>query len=69
MRKLAGIDFPGWDASLSSIIAEVEMEGEPEFGIRHDERGVNALGPLEHGRVRVVVRDARLYLRAKPARA
>jgi 2-polyprenyl-6-methoxyphenol hydroxylase-like FAD-dependent oxidoreductase len=60
VRRLAGIDFPGWDASVSSIIAEVEMEGEPEFGIRHDERGVNALGPLEDGRVRVVVRDARL---------
>lgn len=60
VRKLAGIDFPGWEASAGSIIAEVEMRGEPPFGIRHDALGVNALGPLEGGRVRVVVRDARL---------
>ena len=60
VRKLAGIDFPGWEASVSSIIAEVEMAGEPEFGIRHDALGVNALGPLDDGRVRVVVRDTSL---------
>jgi 3-(3-hydroxy-phenyl)propionate hydroxylase len=58
VRKLAGIDFPGWEASVSWIIAEVTMEGEPEFGIRHDALGVNGLGPLEDGRVRVVVREA-----------
>jgi 2-polyprenyl-6-methoxyphenol hydroxylase-like FAD-dependent oxidoreductase len=60
VRRLAGIEFPGWDASVSSIIAEVEMSGEPEFGIRHDDDGVHALGPLEDGRVRVVTRDATL---------
>jgi 2-polyprenyl-6-methoxyphenol hydroxylase-like FAD-dependent oxidoreductase len=57
VRKLAGIDFPGWDPSVSSIIAEVEMEGEPEFGFRNDALGVNAMRPLEGGRVGVVVRD------------
>ena len=34
VRKLAGIDFPGSDPSVSSIVAEVEMRGEPEFGFR-----------------------------------
>ena len=60
VRKLAGIDFPGWDPSVSSIIAEVEMQGAPEFGFRNDALGVNAMRPLEGGRVGVVVRDQNL---------
>ena len=47
IRKLAGIGFPGWDPSVSSLIAEVQMTGEPPFGIRRDENGTQALGPLE----------------------
>jgi 3-(3-hydroxy-phenyl)propionate hydroxylase len=60
VRKLAGIDFPGWDASVSSIIAEVEMRGEPQFGFRNDAVGVNAMRRLEDGRVGIVVRDTHL---------
>ena len=60
VRKLAGIDFPGWGPSVGSIIAEVEMEGEPEFGFRNDALGVNAMRPLEGGRVGLVVRDENL---------
>src|SRR5581483_7830781 len=41
IRKKAGIDFPGWDPSISYLIAEVDMTGEPEFGIRHGEKGIN----------------------------
>ena len=52
IRKAAGIDFPGWDPTTSSLIAEVEMGGEPELGIRRDEKGTHALGKLEDGRVR-----------------
>jgi 2-polyprenyl-6-methoxyphenol hydroxylase-like FAD-dependent oxidoreductase len=48
VRKAAGIEFPGWDPSTSSLIAEVEMAEEPELGIRHDERGTHALGKLEY---------------------
>jgi 3-(3-hydroxy-phenyl)propionate hydroxylase len=56
VRKTAGIDFPGWDASTSYLIAEVEMTEEPAWGIRRGEKGVNALGKLEDGkRVRVVL--------------
>jgi 3-(3-hydroxy-phenyl)propionate hydroxylase len=56
VRKKAGIDFPGWDPSVSYLIAEVEMTSEPAWGIRHGEKGVNALGKLEDGkRVRVVL--------------
>ena len=39
IRKAAGIDFPGWDPTTSWLIAEVEMDEEPEFGIRRDEGG------------------------------
>ena len=38
IRKAAGIEFPGWDPSISSMIAEVEMSEEPAFGIRKDEQ-------------------------------
>ena len=34
IRKAAGIEFPGWDPTTSWLIAEVEMDEEPEFGLR-----------------------------------
>jgi 2-polyprenyl-6-methoxyphenol hydroxylase-like FAD-dependent oxidoreductase len=48
IRKAAGIEFPGWDPTTSSVIAEVEMAEEPELGIRHDARGMHALGRVEY---------------------
>jgi 2-polyprenyl-6-methoxyphenol hydroxylase-like FAD-dependent oxidoreductase len=58
IRKQAGIDFPGWDPSISYMIAEVEMAEEPAWGIRRDPKGTYALGKLEDGkRVRVVLRE------------
>jgi 3-(3-hydroxy-phenyl)propionate hydroxylase len=44
VRKAAGIDFPGLDPSTSWMIAEVEMDEEPEFGFRRDSVGQHALG-------------------------
>src|SRR5207302_565137 len=40
IRKIAGIDFPGLDASISYIIAEVKMDEEPEFGTRPEGGGI-----------------------------
>jgi 3-(3-hydroxy-phenyl)propionate hydroxylase len=40
IRKIAGIDFQGLDASVSYIIAEVKMYEEPEFGIRPEGGGI-----------------------------
>ncbi|HKO47727.1 MAG TPA: FAD-dependent monooxygenase [Polyangiaceae bacterium] len=58
VRKKAGIDFPGWEPTLSYLIAEVAMTEEPAWGIRRDERGINGLGKLEDGkRVRVVLNE------------
>ncbi len=48
VRKAAGIEFPGWDPTTSSLIAEVEMAEEPESGRRRDALGVHALGRLEY---------------------
>jgi 2-polyprenyl-6-methoxyphenol hydroxylase-like FAD-dependent oxidoreductase len=48
IRKAAGIAFPGWDPTTSSLIAEVEMAEEPVLGIRHDAVGVHAFGRSEY---------------------
>jgi 2-polyprenyl-6-methoxyphenol hydroxylase-like FAD-dependent oxidoreductase len=78
VRKAAGIEFPGWDPSTSSLIAEVEMSEEPELGIRRDDKGIHALGRLEYevrhgevvymdgGPVRVMVTEQRLGSTSEP---
>jgi 2-polyprenyl-6-methoxyphenol hydroxylase-like FAD-dependent oxidoreductase len=48
IRKLAGIEFPGWDATTSALIAQVEMAEEPELGIRRTASGMHALGKVEY---------------------
>jgi 2-polyprenyl-6-methoxyphenol hydroxylase-like FAD-dependent oxidoreductase len=48
IRKAAGIDFPGWDPTISCLIAQVEMVDEPELGIRHDAIGIHSFGRLEY---------------------
>ena len=63
IRKAAGIEFPGWDATTSWLIAEVETSEEPEWGFRHDAAGTHAIGKLEDGR------RARLVLTEEEAAA
>jgi flavin-dependent dehydrogenase len=48
IRKAAGIDFPGWDASTSALLAQVEMTEEPELGIRRTPSGTHAIGKVEY---------------------
>jgi 2-polyprenyl-6-methoxyphenol hydroxylase-like FAD-dependent oxidoreductase len=48
VRKAAGIEFPGWDASTSSLIAQVEMTEEPETGVRRTPSGTHAIGKVEY---------------------
>jgi 2-polyprenyl-6-methoxyphenol hydroxylase-like FAD-dependent oxidoreductase len=48
IRKVAGIEFPGWDATTSALIAQVEMTEEPELGIRRTPSGMHALGKVEY---------------------
>jgi 2-polyprenyl-6-methoxyphenol hydroxylase-like FAD-dependent oxidoreductase len=48
VRKAAGIEFPGWEPTTSSLIAQVEMTEEPELGIRRTPSGMHALGKVEY---------------------
>jgi 2-polyprenyl-6-methoxyphenol hydroxylase-like FAD-dependent oxidoreductase len=48
VRKAAGIEFPGWDPTTSSLIAEVELAEEPEWGIHTDDVGIHSFGRLEY---------------------
>ena len=48
IRKAAGIEFPGWEATTSSLLAEVEMTEEPETGIRRTPSGTYAIGKVEY---------------------
>src|SRR5437764_4514422 len=68
VRKAAGIDFPGWDPSTSWLIAEVEMDEEPEFGIRRDRVGTHALNRRQGGEpVRVVLTERHLERTGDPS--
>ena len=61
VRKAAGIDFPGWDATRSNLIAEVEVTQDPPSGMRQDETGVHGLHPMPGGRMyRVVTTERQL---------
>jgi 2-polyprenyl-6-methoxyphenol hydroxylase-like FAD-dependent oxidoreductase len=48
IRKAAGIEFPGWDPTTSSLIAQVELAEEPEWGIRRDDKGTHSFGRVEY---------------------
>jgi 3-(3-hydroxy-phenyl)propionate hydroxylase len=57
IRKAAGIDFPGWDATTSWLLAEVEMVQAPAWGFRHDATGTHAIGKIEGSWVGVVLTE------------
>ena len=48
VRKTAGIEFPGWDPTTSSLLAEAEMTEEPELGVRRTPSGTHAIGKVEY---------------------
>ena len=66
IRKAAGIGFPGWDPSISYLIGEVDLDEEPEQGFRRDAKGIHALGRLDDGQVRVVVREEQVGRTSEP---
>jgi 2-polyprenyl-6-methoxyphenol hydroxylase-like FAD-dependent oxidoreductase len=70
VRKSAGIEFPGWPATRSNLIAEVELREEPPSGIRQDETGVHGFTLLEDGRTyRVITTQRALDSRDDPTLA
>jgi 3-(3-hydroxy-phenyl)propionate hydroxylase len=67
VRKSAGIEFAGWDATTSWLIAEVEMDEEPELGMRRQRGGAQAIGRVEDGgRLRVVLTEEHVEHTAEP---
>ena len=62
IRKAAGIGFPGWDPMTSWIIAEVEMDEEPELGLR----GGGGIGRGDGGSIRVVLSEPDLEHTSEP---
>ena len=67
VRKAAGIEFAGWDPTTSWLIAEVEMEEQPEIGMRREGGGI---GPVNRekggGPYRVVLKETHLGHRSEP---
>jgi 2-polyprenyl-6-methoxyphenol hydroxylase-like FAD-dependent oxidoreductase len=64
VRKAAGIEFAGWDASTSWLMADVEMVEKPEFGLRPG----GGIGPVEGGdRIRVVLTESRVDQVGEPS--
>jgi 2-polyprenyl-6-methoxyphenol hydroxylase-like FAD-dependent oxidoreductase len=68
IRRAAGIEFPGWDPTRSSLIAEVEMsEGPGQSILRHDASGVHGLHKMEDGKTfRVVVTERQIGPGSEP---
>ena len=67
VRKAAGIEFPGWDPTISWLIAEVEMTEDTPRGIRREGAGFHALHRMEDGRtVRVVLTEPHLNHGSEP---
>jgi len=78
IRKAAGIEFAGWDPTTSSLIAEVELAEEPEWGIHRNAFGVHSFGRVEYeirdgevvymdgGPVRVMVTEEHVGLTSEP---
>ncbi|HLN40853.1 MAG TPA: FAD-dependent monooxygenase [Acidimicrobiales bacterium] len=62
IRKAADIEFPGWDPSTSWLIAEVEMDEEPEIGMRAG----GGIGRADGGSVRVVLTEQHLEHTSEP---
>jgi 2-polyprenyl-6-methoxyphenol hydroxylase-like FAD-dependent oxidoreductase len=78
IRKAAGIDFPGWDPTMSSLLAEVETAEEPPLGVHRSAFGVYSFGREEYkiqdgvvvykdvGPVRVMVPEEHVGSTAEP---
>jgi len=67
VRKAAGIAFPGWDPTISHLIAEVEFAGEPKWGMHQDEVGPHYLTKLDDSSlVRVLVTERQIEQAGEP---
>jgi len=81
VRKAAGIEFAGWDPTVSCIIAEVEVAETPELGVRKDAIGTHGIGRVGYkivdgkivyaneGPVRIMVTERQLASGSEPTLA
>ncbi|MEX5298234.1 FAD-dependent monooxygenase [Kocuria sp. CPCC 205292] len=61
IRRATGIAFPGWEPTTSSLLAEVELDEEPQWGIHQDGLGKHAFRrPEDGGPVGVMVTERRV---------
>jgi 3-(3-hydroxy-phenyl)propionate hydroxylase len=68
VRKGAGIEFPGAEATKSTLVAEARMEDKSGFGLHRGPLGVGGIGPMEGGdALRIVVPEARLESGDEPS--
>lgn len=66
VRKAAAIPFPGWDPSLSCLVADVELTAEPPFGL-HRHPSFHSFFKFEDtDSVRVMVTEPELGNTAEP---
>ncbi|MBS0581710.1 MAG: FAD-dependent monooxygenase [Proteobacteria bacterium] len=79
VRKAAGIEFPGWDATISAMIAEAQMSEPPPLGVRRDALGTHGIGRVEYeirdgkviyaerGPVRIMLTEAHVGATSEPS--
>ena len=66
VRKAAGIEFPGWDPTMSWLIAEFDTTEEPAWGFRNNAIGIHAIGKGDGGAARAVLTERQLRLDSEP---
>jgi len=66
VRKAAGIEFPGWEPTTSTLIAEVHLAEEPQWGVHDDAIGRHAFSKLEGGLVGVLVTERHVGQTSEP---
>jgi 3-(3-hydroxy-phenyl)propionate hydroxylase len=67
IRKAAGIEFPGWDPTMSWLIAELAVRDEPKLGFHQDAVGLHAIGKADDpGLVRVVLTERQVSSNGGP---
>jgi 2-polyprenyl-6-methoxyphenol hydroxylase-like FAD-dependent oxidoreductase len=70
IRKTAGIEFVGFDASISFMIAEVNLQESPPVGVRREGGGIGPVNPKQGGNpYRVVIKEDRVDRTGDPTLA
>lgn len=57
VRKTAGIEFPGWDATTSWLLAEAQVSGDTKWGLHEDAFSTHAIARMEDGTARMALTE------------